>query len=386
MFRHSHLAFLLCALEACSSADHDAPATHASSDPPLSQTTVTDLQQTLDAVVAAKVAPGVSLFFERPGYAAWSGTSGVANTETSVPLVPAARCRAGSILKLAVATAVLQLVERGELDLDARLPSLLPTDVTSRVANADAITLRMLLDHTSGVADWDDSDFDALVAADPAHVWSFDELIDRAHALPVPFAPGVGWAYSNTDYTLLGAIIERVTGKSWRSVVRERVFARAGMTESSLPEEGNVRCDGCARGYAPIDDELVDITEVDPSMAGPAGGDALVTTPADLGRLIDAHVTGMLFDDPGTLALALDFTAAPVPEWEQTGYGLGIAHYEANGVELIGHLGGTAGFQSFVFYQPDTGATLSGYMNRNGDFAAFVLPALAAVGRALGGS
>jgi D-alanyl-D-alanine carboxypeptidase len=377
------LVFLFCALQACSSADHGAPAPHASDEPALPAATVADLQQTLDGVVAANVAPGVSLFLDRPGYAAWSGTSGVADLATQAPLLPAARCRAGSILKMAVATAVLELVEEGELDLDAPLPALLPSDITSSIANADAITLRMLLDHTSGVPDWDDAELHALVAADPARIWSFDELLERAVAKPVPFAPGSGWAYSNTDYTLLGAILERATKEPWRNVVRERVFARAGLGETSLPDEGNVRCDGCSRGYEPIDGMLVDLTEVDPSMAGPAGGDALITTPADLAKLLDALVAGKLFDQPGTLDQMLDFTAAPVPEWAQTGYGLGVARYEAGGVEFIGHIGGTAGFHSFVFFEPSSGATLSGYMNSDGNFGAFVVPALGAIGRAL---
>jgi D-alanyl-D-alanine carboxypeptidase len=382
MFRRSRLALLFCTLEACSSANHDAP--HVQGEPSLPAATASDLQQTLDGVVAANVAPGVSLFLDRPGYAPWSGASGLADLDTRAALTPAARCRAGSILKMAVAIAVLELVEQGRLDLDATLSDLLPSDVVSRIANGDAITLRMLLEHTSGVPDWNGPDFHALVAQDTAHVWSFDELIDRAVAKPVPFAPGAGWAYSNTDYTLIGAILERATGEPWRNVVRERVFARVGMKATVLPEEGNVRCDGCSRGYDSVEGTLVDLTEIDPSMAGAAGGDALVTTPADLAKLAGALMAGELFDDPRTLELMLDFTDAPLPEQAQTGYALGIARFEVNGVELIGHLGGTAGFQSFVFYEPNSGATMSGYMNTTGNFAGFVLPALGAIGRALG--
>lgn len=347
----------------------------------LSTTSSAELQRTLDEVVAAGVAPGVSIRVQHPDYRAWAGASGVSSVTPEREMTPRQRFRAGSMLKMAVATAVLQLVERDRLSLTDTVDHLLPADIAARVPGAPSITLRMLLNHTSGIPEFSDEAFDALVLSDPLHVWTLDELLDRAFSHPVTFPPGAGWSYSNTNYTLLGEIVTRATGRPWRHVVRDRVFARARLSRSVLPAEGDARCPRCARGYELVDGALVDITEVDPSMAGAAGGDALITTTSDLARFLDALFAGELFDEPATLQLMLELTPAPVPEEAQTHYGLGIVRDELNGVEMFGHLGGTAGFQGFMFYQPSTGVTLTGYMNTRGDLGAFLIPVLDAVSR-----
>ncbi|MES1183354.1 MAG: serine hydrolase domain-containing protein [Myxococcales bacterium] len=378
MLRPISFAFMLFALPACSAEDHESQPDTA---PPLPAAAAQELQGTLDGVIEADVAPGVAVVVRRPGYAAWSGAAGVADRATRAALAPSQRCRAGSVLKTAVATAVLQLVEQGKLSLDSNATELLPAQIATRIPDAEQVTLRMLLDHTSGIPDFDDGAFDAHVAEDPRHVWALDELLGLAFALPPTARPGETFSYSNTDYVLLGQIIERATGESWRKIVRERVFARAGMRDSSLPEEGNASCDGCSRGYEPIEDELVDITEVDPSMAGPAGGDALITTTEDLAKLLQALTDGQLFDEPGTLDTMLDFVAASVPEEATTGYGLGVARLQVGDTQLFGHLGGAVGFQTFMLFEPNSRTVVSGYMNRRGDFGSFVVPVLEAVAR-----
>lgn len=381
MFRTScfGLVFLV-SLQACFA--NDEPASRDDDSPsPLPAGSQAELQQALEAVAADGVAPGASLTVAHPSYATWSGAAGVANLESGAALTPAERFRAGSMLKTAVAIAVLQLVERGELSLDARLPTLLPPSITSRIPSADAIDLRMLLSHTSGLPEFSDEAFDAEVLVNPTRVWSIDELIDRAVAQPPVFEPGAGHFYSNTNYTLLGEILRETTGKSWRSVVRENVFVRAKLSDTSLPEEGNPRCDGCSRGYEVVGESLVDLTEVDPSMAGAAGGDALVTTTRDLATLLGALASGKLFDEPSTFDLMREFVDAPIPEEAQVGYGLGITQFRFGDIEFFGHLGGTAGFQGFVLYFPETGVATSGFMNQRGNFGAFILPALEAIGR-----
>jgi D-alanyl-D-alanine carboxypeptidase len=379
--RVSRFALGFAALQACSSADPASDPGDSGSQAPFPETSSQELQATLDGVVANGVAPGVTLTVRHPSYRTWSGASGVLSIETGERIEPATRFRAGSMMKVPVATAVLQLVERGELDLGAGITELLPPDVAERIPDSRSITLRMLMNHTSGIPEFSTPEFDAGVAADPKRVLTFDELLGEALSHPPSFAPGAGWSYSNTNYLLLGAIIERVTGMPWRAAVRERVFSRAKLAHTELPEEGNARCDGCSRGYQPIGDDLVDLTEVDPSMAGPAGGSALITTPQDLAQFLSALVAGKMFDDPNTVELMLDFEDAANPDEAQTGYGLGLQRMQVGEVELVGHLGGTAGFQCFVLFHPPSGIVTSGYMNRQGDFGAFIIPALEAIAR-----
>lgn len=382
MMRATCFVLGMIALQACASADPAVPPRDEPSEKaPLPARSATDLTETLEHVVADGIAPGVSIALDHPSYAPWWAAAGVASLDSQAALTTNHRFRAGSILKVGVATAVLQLVERGALDLDADLNELLPADVSARIPDADAITLRMLLGHTSGLADYVDAEYDGMFAENPLRIWTFDEVLARALAMPRTFPPGAGWSYTNTGYLLLGKILETATGEPWRATLRKNVLARAKMTQSELPEEGNPACEGCSRGYHPLEAGLVDMTEGDPSMAGAAGGEALITTPRDLARLLRAVASGSLFDDPATLELMTEFTDAPIPEETQTGYGLGLAHFDAGGTELIGHLGGTAGYQSFVFLHPASGMVVSGSMNRFGDFGAFVLPVLQAAAR-----
>lgn len=340
-----------------------------------------DLGRTLDEAVAAEVSPGVALVVRHPTYGTWSGAAGVSDVTSGRGLHAEDRFRAGSMLKMMVATVVLTLVEDGACSLDDTLTELLPIHVSSRIDGAEAITLRMLLDHTSGIPDFANGDFDALVLESPSRIWTLDDILARVTAQTPTFASGAGWSYTNTGYILAGEVITAVSGRPWRSLVRERVIARAGLDETSLPDEGDVACRGCSRGYQHIDGALLDVTEVDPSMAGASGGHALVTTPGDLVEFLAALARGALFDAPTTLDLMLDFVDAPVPDEAQTGYGLGLQRFMVGEVELVGHLGGTAGFQGFALMHPGSGIVVSGYVNAFGNLGDFILPVLDAVGR-----
>src|SRR3954469_373134 len=166
--------------------------------------------------------PGAILHVQSPKLGRWTGVAGLGRVAPAEPMRPGDRFRAGSIVKMFVAVTVLQLSERGRLSLDARLPEVLPASVTGRVGNAADITVRMLLGHRAGIPDWDSPAIDEQVARDPAKVWTVGEYLDLAAAKPPLFAPGTSFSYSNTDYPLLGLIIEGITGRSWRHEVTRR--------------------------------------------------------------------------------------------------------------------------------------------------------------------
>ena len=204
------------------------------------------LKTALDAVVASDqtVFPGAILSVSHPDQGTYAVAAGVADIETNAPLTPDARFRAGSIAKPFVAAVVLQLVEEGKLSLDDTMTELLPQDVTARFAGSDKITLRMLLNHTSGIPEWLSDEAIGRIAADPAKVWDVGEFLDLAAAMAPAFAPGTGWAYSNTDYNLVGLVIERATGQPWRETVRTRVIEPLGLKSTTLPEPGDVAIPG----------------------------------------------------------------------------------------------------------------------------------------------
>lgn len=349
--------------------------------PSLPAANVAELRGVLDAVPRDGIAPGAAIAVDHPGYADWSGAAGLASVETRAGMTAAHRLRAGSMLKTAVAIAVLQQVERSQLSLSATLDRVLPPDVAARVPDARSITVRMLLNHSSGIPDFADDDFNGLVMAEPTRVWTVAEYLARANAQQRSFAPGAGWAYSNTNYVLLGEVLRFATGRPWRQVVAERVFQRAGLHHSELPPPGDSRCTGCARGQENVDGRWLDLTEIDSSMADASGGHAWITTPADLAQLLRQLFAGKLFDNPATLVEMQSYLAAPAPEEFRTGYGLGLMRLEHAGHVYVGHFGGTAGFLSFMFIEPSTRIAISGYLNTTGDLAALLEPLMNAVAR-----
>jgi len=321
-----------------------------------------ELQAALEAVVASPdtVFQGAVLALQRPGQPLWTGAAGVADLESGTPLTPDARFRVGSIAKPFVATVVLQLVEEGAFSLDDPMSEVLPVSVTDRFDASDRTTVRMLLNHTSGIPEWLDGQTHAYIGANPAKVWDVHEFLDLAAARPRPFAPGASWAYSNTDYNLLGMIIEQTTGHSWRDEVTARILVPLNLSDTSLPEPGNASIDGAyMHGYGVADGAIVDFSHVDPSMAGAAGGGALVTTTTDLTTFLSALLSGALFRDAASLDAMTTYVDA-VYEGGQTGYGLGLQRYEfPGGIQAFGHAGGTAGYFSFIGYLPDLDLTMA---------------------------
>jgi D-alanyl-D-alanine carboxypeptidase len=338
------------------------------------------LQQILDSAVAnpKTVFPGTALYVSQPELGTWAGAAGKGNIDPATPMKPYDRFRAGSIMKPFVATVVLQLFEEGKLALDDRLAAVLPQDVVARVADGDRITVRMLLNHTSGIPEYSDELHERMVVADPHRVWEVEEVLEMAAAHPRQFEPGEGSAYSNTDYNLLGLVIEEATGESWRAVVLERIIDRLDLENTSLPGPGDVSVgSGAAHGYMLLNGELRDFADIDPSVAGAAGGHALVTTTEDLARFLDALLAGELFEQPETLEEMLTFVEATDENPYLVGYGLGIERWELpGGVEVIGHFGETAGYRAFVGHLPAQEIDIAMVITNPDDPTPVLMPAL----------
>ena len=257
---------------------------------------------------------------------------------------------------------------------------MLPAGITSRIANAADTSVRMLLGHRSGIPEWITPAVIDEISHHPAKVWRIREILDLAAAQPPLFSPGTGYSYSNTNYTLLGLIIEHVTGHSWRHEVSRRVITPLGLTHTALPADGDRSITGHhAHAYGKLNQRTVDFTGVDPSMAGAAGGAALVTTVQDTARFLDALLNGSLFRHRRTLQQMLAF--APAPDvGGQVGYGLGIERrLLPGGVEAIGHLGISVGYCAFVARLRPQHVTMSLALNWADDPSPLLIPAVHAL-------
>ncbi|MFC9247712.1 serine hydrolase domain-containing protein [Streptomyces sp. NPDC057136] len=276
-------------------------------------------------------------------------TAGVADLTTKAKVPVDGQVRAGSNTKTFTATVVLQLVGEGKIDLDSPIETYLPHLIRGEGIDGRTITVRQLLQHTSGLPNYTDSIVDAVFGKDRHTYYQPRTLLDLAQAQKAQFAPGTSVAYSNTNYLVAGLLIERVTGRPLAEQITERVINRIGLRHTYFPEVGDegIR-EAHPRGYhatkpgAPLDD----ITEVDPSWGWAAG--QLISTPSDLNRFFSALIDGKLLE-PAQLAEMR--TTVKVPDGlgydPGTRFGLGLNSIPLScGGLMWGHGGDTPGYHT----------------------------------------
>ena len=276
----------------------------------------------------------------------WTGTSGVRDRVTGAPAIADGYFRIASTTKTMVATVVHQLVAERTVDLDAPVSRHLP----GLLAAGDKITVRHLLGHTSGLADYS-AELPLQGKEFVEHVrfrtYSPGELLAIAKRLGQRFEPGSKWEYSNTNYIVLGLLIEKVTGHSWRSELQHRVLGPAGMRHTVLPGTAITVPEPHNHGYLRYQDggteRDADITEMSPSW-GWAAGEALSTT-ADVNAFFAALLDGKLLP-PAQLRQML--TPVDVPGNDRDHYGLGVEQVATRcGTTVYGHAGNVHGYVSF---------------------------------------
>ena len=185
------------------------------------------LQATLQPLIEARMkelrVPGAVVFVQVPGKGAWEATLGIGDLATKAPMRLDDHFRIASITKTFTGTAVLQLVDEGKLRLDDPVAAYQP-----EVPNGANITIRHLLNMTSGLYDYgDDKSFNEKIDAEPGKVWNPKDLLAIAFQHQPYFALGKGIHYSNTNYILLGLIIEQITGRPVEHVFHDRILGRS---------------------------------------------------------------------------------------------------------------------------------------------------------------
>jgi len=276
--------------------------------------------------------------------------AGFANREWSVPNDGDTKFRLGSLTKQFTAVAVLLLRERGQLDLDAPVKTWLP----DAPAAWDAVTVRQLLSHTAGLPDFTRlEDYEARKTAST----TTEDLMARFRDLPLTFTPGERFAYSNSNYVVLTAIIEAASGQSYAEFVQANLFGPLGMADSGY-DRADVILPRRAAGYADGADGPVNAGYIDMSVPSGAGG--LYSTPHDLLKWEEGLFGGRLLT-PDSLALL----TTPV----RSGYALGLLATQADGRTLVWHNGAVDGFRSYMAYDPAARTAVIVLGNQEGDVA-----------------
>ncbi|MFC0629235.1 serine hydrolase domain-containing protein [Kribbella deserti] len=254
--------------------------------------------------------------------------AGVADLTTEAKAPVDGKVRMASNTKTYVATVVLQLVGEGKVALDAPIDKYLPNLLRGEGIDGRNITVRQVLQHTSGLPEYTGLLFSGGVLKNLHRHYEPHELLNVALTQKADFAPGDRWNYSNTNYVVAGLLVQKVTGRPLGEEITKRVIERARLRNTYWPAVGEQKIRGRhPRGYyaESSDGPLVDVTELDPSMAWAAG--ALVSTPSDLLKFFTALIGGKLLK-PEQLAQMM--TTVEAPGANATGdarYGLGLATF-----------------------------------------------------------
>ncbi|GLF95195.1 serine hydrolase domain-containing protein [Streptomyces yaizuensis] len=308
-------------------------------------------------------APGV-LVTAADGEGRWAGTAGIADRDTKRPPHPADHFRIGSITKTFTATLVLQLEAEGRLSIDDTVETWLPGVVRGHGNDGRRITVRQLLNHTSGLYNYLNDP--ALHQIGPIwlkhlhETWTPEELLAVAMSKRPSAAPGERFVYSNTNYLLAALIVEKITGHSYEHELHRRIITPLRLRGTSSPGTRETLPHPSGRAYstAQIQAPLpgVDVTEFNPSPLRASG--EIISTADDLNHFYSALLDGRLLPQAQLREMTTTISVGA------DAYGLGLFRMTTScGTELWGQRGGGYGFEALTVSTRDTRHRMTLYFN-----------------------
>ncbi|MET7689038.1 serine hydrolase domain-containing protein [Streptomyces sp. NPDC005483] len=311
----------------------------------LDRSLATRLDKAIETVRRQTGVPGVVTGLWMPGKGSYVRATGIADKATGEPMNTDVFVRIGSETKTFTATALLKLVDDGRLGLDDPI-----SDYVRNVPNGSHITLRHLAEMRSGLFPYtDDADFQHDLLSDPKRSFTPQQVLAYGFRHKNTFAPGTQFQYSNTNFVLLGLVVEKVSGQRLADFIEKRVLRPARLSHTLLPNRSEFP-QPHPHGYTDqtLSGAVTDSTDWNPSWAWAAGG--MISDLRDLHRWARIVATGTLLR-PQTQAQRLTMLPTGHPG---TSYGLGI--FESGG--WIGHNGSIPGYETVTVYLPSKKATL----------------------------
>lgn len=312
------------------------------------------MQQVLDDMVQAGV-PGIALAIHTPeGY--WAGSAGFAKIETSEPMHPCHLQYGQSVAKTYLATAILMLFEDGKIDLDGKITDYLAADVVSMITDADQITVRMLMNHTSGIPEYNDKpQYVTYLLQHPLREFTSMDYLEFIAGMPLLYEPGSRHRYTNTNYVLLALIADSITGDHTGFINTELLSAH-GLTNSCYHSAGCFSDDMLVNTYWDrySNGEIENCSQMQiVNVQSLVGDDGIVATPIDYIKFMQALLGGQII---GQVALDEMMQFVEKTPDSEDGYGLGIHRDMYNGFADLGHTGGGIGSGYILSYFPDKDA------------------------------
>jgi CubicO group peptidase (beta-lactamase class C family) len=286
--------------------------------------------------------PGVAVAVIKDGHVVLAKGYGLANVEHQVPVKPETVFQSGSVGKQFTATAVMLLVEKGRISLDDPITKYLPEGAP----RWNAIKVRHLLTHTGGTTDYPPN-------FDFRRDYTERELVKRAAAIPIAFAPGAKWSYSNIGYLLLGVMIRRVTGVFYGDFLEQKIFEPLGMSTTRIISEADI-VPNRAAGYRLVKGELKNQEWVSPTLNTTADG-SLYLSVLDLAKWDAALYTERVLRKASRDRM---WTPVTLNSGKSYHYGFGWALGDIRGHRIVEHGGAWQGFKSAIVRFPDDRLTV----------------------------
>jgi len=296
--------------------------------------------------------PGASLavYSEKEGW--WAGAQGYADLEKKLPMTNCHLQYLQSVSKSYMAVEILQIKEQGKIDLDAPMTKYLPAKYSKYIKNADAVTIRMLLNHTSGIPEYNEApSFVSNVILHPLQNFSSEDCLKGINGMEFQFAPGSKYKYTNTNYLLLSLIGDAITGDH-AGYIKQHIFKPLGLNNSyygkdvnylkglSLPQSyWDVFNNGIAINATPFQQMTVVCSK---------GDDGIVSTTTDAVKYLKGLMEGKLLNEASMKEL-MEFVK---DDKGHKRYGMGITYFDLGGLPAYGHGGGGIGGGCGLIYVP----------------------------------
>lgn len=296
--------------------------------------------------------PGAAVMVIKNGNIVFQKGYGIANFETSLPVTEETNFRLASVTKQFTAMSILMLIEKGNLKMETSLTDIFPEfpDFGSQ------ITIKNLLQHTSGLIDYEDMIQDSVTV----QLKDKDVLDLMMKTNSTYFTPGSHFKYSNSGYALLSLIVERISGKPFRNFLSENIFKPVGMTNTVAFEQGVNEIKNRAYGYTINEDE---IKLTDQSITSAVLGDGgIYSSLKDLFKWDQALYTDKLIDKK---YLEESWTRGVTLDGTEFSYGYGWHLEEKFNSRVVYHTGSTRGFRNIIYRIPDKEFTIVILTNRN---------------------
>ena len=318
-----------------------------------------ELQQILDTGIKKADIPGIQAGISTSWWT-WNSAAGDASGITGEPARPGMQFLIASISKTFTAVAVLKLAEEGKLSLEDPIDKWLPPDRAIRIPDSNIITIRQLLDHTSGIADYDEMAIIAEELKDPSTPVPYSAGIEQGIDAGLLYSPGTNYTYSNVNYLLLTQIIDKAAGTSFEEYMNQSIIHPTGLNHTYLQRERTITGPSMS---ADIRDENGTVNAYGSLyVIFDRGAGDIVSTTDDLNTFHQALRDGKIISNASVAEMnTITSQSKKTKNGMTSGYGLGYAtaYNATHNITLEGHSGGYPGSFSFMYYCPERDAYIA---------------------------